>query len=148
MSDLGVLGMGYIRIFAVLLAALVFSALPARAEWEKAGPIFHNIDAQRKCPQVCSPGKWDGNWKTTEAGKMSVCSCTGPARSSKPAQEAQSRVKPQKVAAGKKTKGGVKAGAIWTDIMAADRCPVACGRRKWDGRWSYIDINNSVCYCR
>ncbi|MBL8905722.1 MAG: mannan-binding lectin [Rhizobiales bacterium] len=136
------------RVVALFLATLLITALPAHADWEKAGPIWNNIDAQRKCPQTCSPGKWDGNWKTTDPGKMSVCSCMGKPKNPKSAQETQSRVKPQKVAAGKKSKGGVRAGSIWTDMMAEDRCPKVCGPREWDGRWSYVDINNSICYCR
>ena len=138
--------MRMILMGALMLLALLIPTGPASADWEKAGPIWNNVDAQRKCPQTCSPSKWDGNWKTIEAGKMSVCSCSGPSRSSKSGQ--QSRVTPQKVAAGKKAKGGVKAGSIWTDIMAADRCPKMCSPRTWDGRWSYVDINNSICYCR
>jgi hypothetical protein len=140
--------MRMLRVGALLLLALLLPSVPASADWEKAGPIWNNIDAQRKCPQTCSPDKWDGNWKTTEAGKMSVCSCSGPSRSAKSTQQTQSRVTPQKIPAGKKMKGGIKSGAIWTDIMAADRCPKMCGVRKWDGRWSYVDINNSICYCR
>ncbi len=137
-----------LRVVAFLLLGFFLISAPASADWEKAGPIWNNMDAQRKCPQTCSPGKWDGNWKTTEATKMSVCSCSGVSKSSKSTQQTQSRVTPQKLPAGKKTKGGIKSGAIWTDIMAADRCPKMCGVRQWDGRWSYVDINNSICYCR
>lgn len=140
--------MKMLRVWAWLLLILIIPSATANADWEKAGPIWNNVDAQRKCPQICTPSKWDGNWKTTQAGKMSVCSCSGPARSSKSTQQTQSRVTPQKVATGKKAKGGVKGGAIWTDIMAEDRCPKICSPRNWDGRWSYIDINNSICYCR
>lgn len=140
--------MRHCGVAVLLIATLVISSLPARADWEEAGPIWNNYDAQRKCPQACGTGKWDGNWKTTQPAKMSVCSCAGSSRSTKSAQQTQSRAKPQRVTAGKKAKGGVKAGSIWTDIMAQDRCPNVCSPRKWDGRWSYVDINNSVCYCR
>lgn len=48
-------------------------------QWKEAGPLFNQPDAERKCPDVCarSGGKWDGNWKTTQPGRMSVCSCSG-----------------------------------------------------------------------
>jgi mannan-binding protein len=48
--------------------------------WQPAGPLFNQIDAQNKCPGVCKSsgaGVWDGNWKTTEPGRMSVCMCKG-----------------------------------------------------------------------
>ncbi len=52
---------------------------PAGSPWAEAGPLWSQFDAQRKCPDVCrSTGRtWDGNWKTTEPGRMSVCSCGG-----------------------------------------------------------------------
>lgn len=42
-----------------------------------AGPIFSNMQAQGICPGVCmSQGRtWNGNWRTTQPGRMSVCDC-------------------------------------------------------------------------
>jgi hypothetical protein len=42
-----------------------------------AGPIWSNPDAQGKCPAVCADvGRtWNGQWKTTQPGVMSVCGC-------------------------------------------------------------------------
>jgi hypothetical protein len=42
-----------------------------------AGPIWSNPDAQGKCPAVCAGvGRaWNGQWKTTQPGVMSVCGC-------------------------------------------------------------------------
>lgn len=42
-----------------------------------AGPIWSNPDAQGKCPTVCADvGRtWNGQWKTTQPGVMSVCGC-------------------------------------------------------------------------
>jgi hypothetical protein len=45
----------------------------------EAGPIFSNAEAQTKCPNALKNVKWNGNWKTTEVNKMSVCGCTGTA---------------------------------------------------------------------
>ena len=138
-----------VRTLFVVLIGLILLATPTTAEWIDAGPIRSDFDAQWKCPKACGNGKWDGNWKTTQEGKMSVCSCPGMSRSSKSATTEQSRVKPQRVSAGKKkSKGGVDAGSVWNDMMAEQRCPAACKSRKWDGRWSYIDISHSICYCR
>jgi len=43
-----------------------------------AGPIWNNDDAKTKCPGVCgkTKGVWNGNWKTTVPGQMSVCGCS------------------------------------------------------------------------
>jgi hypothetical protein len=40
-----------------------------------AGPLFSNADATNKCPSVCAPGRWNGQWVTTVPGRMSVCGC-------------------------------------------------------------------------
>ncbi len=51
-----------------------------QGQWKEAGPLFNQFDAQNKCPGVCQQaggGAWDGNWKTTQPGRMSVCSCKG-----------------------------------------------------------------------
>lgn len=54
--------------------------LPAVAKTStdvNAGPIWSNTDAQEKCPTVCTQaaGTWNGQWKTTVPGQMSVCGC-------------------------------------------------------------------------
>jgi hypothetical protein len=41
----------------------------------EAGPIWDNDFAARRCPQVCAPGRWNGQWRTTVPGRMSVCGC-------------------------------------------------------------------------
>ncbi|MDD5232209.1 MAG: mannan-binding lectin [Syntrophales bacterium] len=43
---------------------------------KNAGPIWNQIDANKKCPGVCKwYGGWNGNWLTTTPGQMSVCGC-------------------------------------------------------------------------
>lgn len=45
-----------------------------------AGPIWNDGDAREKCPGVCTSAggqRWNGQWRTTETGRMSVCSCEG-----------------------------------------------------------------------
>ncbi len=42
----------------------------------EVGPIWNNSDAQDKCQNACSRyGTWNGHWKTTVPGAMSVCGC-------------------------------------------------------------------------
>lgn len=49
-----------------------------RAQDVAAGPIWNNNDAQVKCPKVCkNKNGWNGQWKTTVQGVMSVCGCCG-----------------------------------------------------------------------
>jgi hypothetical protein len=50
----------------------------AQARDVNAGPIWNQADAEVKCPRVCKPpARWNGLWRTTVAGKMSVCGCVG-----------------------------------------------------------------------
>ena len=43
----------------------------------EAGPIWNTLDAQKKCPSVCTAAKlkWSNQWRTTVAGQQSVCGC-------------------------------------------------------------------------
>lgn len=68
------------RALRHLLALAVLAFLVpfgAAARDYPAGPIWNQADAQRKCPAVCARAgrTWDGNWRTTEFGRMSVCNC-------------------------------------------------------------------------
>jgi hypothetical protein len=55
----------------------------AQAHDVEAGPIWNQGDAQEKCPKVCRPPEhWNGQWRTTDPGKMSVCGCEGAAAAS------------------------------------------------------------------
>lgn len=41
-----------------------------------AGPLFNQEEANQRCPRVCAVhGRWNGQWRTTEPGRMSVCGC-------------------------------------------------------------------------
>lgn len=51
----------------------------ASGKWSvEAGPIWADMDAQRKCPSAVAAvgGKWTGQWWTTQMGRMSVCEFT------------------------------------------------------------------------
>ncbi len=79
------------RVFGclLLLACLAAGAERARAAEVnhplpneiKAGPIWNEGDAQKKCPSVCGRAglRWNTLWRTTVWGQMSVCSCGGSA---------------------------------------------------------------------
>ncbi len=42
-----------------------------------AGPIWSNMDANVKCPNICANinGRWTGEWRTIRPGQSSVCKC-------------------------------------------------------------------------
>lgn len=79
-----------IKLFLAVIAAalsLTLAASPSFAVDVNAGPIWNNDDAQTKCPQICGGRQnWDGNWRTTEFGRNSVCSCRAAAASPAPTQ--------------------------------------------------------------
>lgn len=49
---------------------------PMQAREVEAGPLWNQRDAEGKCPRVCAPGAWNGQWRTTVPNRMSVCACT------------------------------------------------------------------------
>ena len=66
----------------VISVGLVSGLVPlaAQAHDVEAGPLWNQGDAQAKCPTVCrAPEHWNGQWRTTVPGKMSVCGCEGAA---------------------------------------------------------------------
>jgi len=96
-----------------LLMVVLFQAGTAQAFGVRAGPIWSQSDAKKKCPQTCQwYGGWNGNWVTTVPGKMSVCGCN------------------------KSAEGGpndANAGTIWSNAEAPAKCPSAT---KWYGGWN------------
>jgi len=76
----------------------------------KAGPILSNEQAKLKCPVATAAvgGTWNGQWRTTEWGKMSVCGVDW-----------------------------VNAGPIWSNDDAKVKCPVAAAAAggSWNGQW-------------
>ncbi|WP_437714289.1 mannan-binding lectin [Sorangium sp. So ce448] len=62
------------------IAGSVLSLRTAVAFDVNAGPIWNNDDAQTKCPSQLRRVTWNGQWRTTEPGRMSVCGCNPPPR--------------------------------------------------------------------
>lgn len=60
-------------LLSLVLASVAFAQ--TRTISAEAGPIWNQADAQRKCPEVAKAngGAWNGQWRTTVPGKMSVC---------------------------------------------------------------------------
>ena len=103
-----------ISVMASMGSALAFDV--------KAGPIWSNADAQMKCPSVCGGLSWNGQWTTTEPGRMSVC---GTAQSV-----------------------DVPVGPIWSNADAQTKCPNQLRKVTWSGQWTTIvPAQMSVCGC-
>jgi len=95
-----------------------FTVNSGKKTWTvKAGPIWNQADAERKCPKAArSAGAyWTGQWWTTKPGKMSVC----------------------QVSAKKSRKKTIEVGPIWNQSDAERKCPKAARKigAKWTGQW-------------
>ena len=99
----------------------------------EAGPIWNQMDAEKKCPQVAraNGGTWNGQWRTTIPGTMSVCEVR--LRGSRHVVEA------------------IEAGPIWNQMDAEKKCPeiARANRGVWNGHWrTTVPGRMSVCMIR
>ena len=64
---------------SLVLLSLALCGGMAHADVQKiqreAGPLWSQDDARGKCPRVCAPLPWSGQWWTTRPNQMSVCEC-------------------------------------------------------------------------
>jgi|HubBroStandDraft_4_1064222.scaffolds.fasta_scaffold00001_371 hypothetical protein len=124
-----------------VVAALVSAAVPSAASAQtrtvtvEAGPIWSQADAEKKCPQVAKTngGTWDGEWRTTVPGRMSVCEIRLRSAGDKYVVEA------------------VEAGPIWSQSDAEKKCPEVAKAKGgvWNGQWrTTVPGRMSVCQVR
>jgi hypothetical protein len=122
-------------------AALLGLALPSivwaqsRTVDVEAGPIWSQSGAESKCPEVAKAngGTWNGHWRTTVPGRMSVCEI----RLSRPS--------------GKYVTKSVEAGPIWNQSNAEKKCPEVAKANggTWNGQWrTTVPGRMSVCEIR
>lgn len=123
-------------VFVCIVALLASSAVLAVEV--PAGPIWNNIDAQGKCPNVCQGkgnSRWNGQWRTLPGTSTSVCDCDAGASPVNPPPQAQ----------------WTPAGPLFNQMEAQNRCPGVCqqnGNRSWDGNWKTTEPGRmSVCSC-
>jgi len=132
------------RLIALNLAAgaaLLCLVLPSAA-WAQtrttsveAGPLWNQADAQRKCPEVAKAngGTWNGQWRTTVPGRMSVC---------------ELRLPPSR---GRYVVEAIEAGPIWSQSDAEKKCPEVAKANggTWNGQWrTTVPGKMSVCEVR
>ncbi len=73
----------YLSIFlSIAVSPLIMPeyalAIPFQDSKEiKAGPIYSNRDARKKCPGIClrADATWTGKWHRVSSGVMSACQC-------------------------------------------------------------------------
>jgi hypothetical protein len=129
----------YCLCFSV--AAMLCVALPSIALAQdktvaiEAGPIWNQTDAEQKCPRVAKAngGTWNGQWRTTVPGSMSVCEIR--LRSS----------------GGKFVVESIEAGPIWSQMDAEKKCPEVAKANggTWNGQWkTTVWGKMSVCDVR
>jgi hypothetical protein len=117
-------GMALSIVFAAASGAVLLNSAPAGAKHGvqeiEVGPIWNQMDAERKCPQAASRagGRWTGQWRTTRPGQMSVCEIAG-------GQGGGGRDR------------WVEAGPIWNQSDADQKCPKVARSvgGKWTGQW-------------
>jgi len=131
---------------AMLVAVSGSAAQAASVVRADAGSIFHNLDAQRKCPAACEAkgGTWDGNWRTEPGTSRSTCDCKLDSRSHRDERRRNDRKPRGRVRS-------IEAGAIGNDMHAKMVCPRVCeshGRLLWDGNWRTTQMGRmSECDC-
>lgn len=125
----------YVAVVALLIAA------PPSVAWAQtrtiaveAGPIWNQADAETKCPQVAKSngGVWNGQWRTTVPGRMSVCELRLPVP-------------------GRKYVEDVEAGPIWSQTDAERKCPELAKANDgvWTGQWrTTVPGRMSTCELR
>ena len=129
-----------VRIFAagaVLLGLTLPRAGSAQSSTisVEAGPIWSQSDAEKRCPEVAKAngGVWNGQWRTTVPGKMSVC---------------ELRVAPSR---GRSVVEAIEAGPIWSHSDAEKKCPEVAKANggAWNGQWqTTVPGRMSVCSIR
>ena len=110
--------------FAAALPFLLLAAVPTSAKSGvrsiEVGPIWNQMDAERKCPDAArkAGGTWTGDWRTTRPG-MSECDIAGGG------------------AGGGKREGWVDAGPIWNQLDADRTCEQLAKSvgGNWTGQW-------------
>lgn len=134
---------------SILTAVLMLFSTAVLAREISAGPIWNNIDSQNKCPRVCTDvgGIWNGQWRTVEPGRNSVCECEGTKRHS----GSRSGNGWRNIHAPEGSRIFVEVRPLTDDIAPKAVCYNACmanGLRRWDGSWRMsLHGEPSLCGC-
>lgn len=135
---------------ACLLVMATFTAHAAVVELD-AGPIWSNFDANSKCPQVCAnrgAQRWTGDWRTTQPGRMSVCSCdfAGPGPLPAPVTSAQGQPwRPAAIPSGNACSVGGSAKCPGCSVSCEPGMRPVC-KPGWEGVTSFCG-RDAACTC-
>lgn len=108
-----------IRRLLLALVAVTATATAANAGTVsiQADGIYGDAQADGVCLDAADGARWNGQWTTTEWGRMSVCGCTVESGSAR-------------------TTFDVEAGPIWDNGHAQQVCPQVCNTPQWTGAYS------------
>jgi len=128
-------------------AAMLVAPAPAAARERsvEVGPIWHQMDAERKCRDAARKegGTWTGQWRTTRPGQMSECDIRIERHDSMRGMDRHESMRGME--RGPAWMGGhhgrhvrsVQVGPIWNQMDAERKCPQAArgAGGTWDGQW-------------
>jgi hypothetical protein len=131
-------------------AALLLVSTPAVAKVRsiEVGPIWNQMDADRKCPKAAhrEGGTWTGQWRTTRPGTMSECDIRFERRSGWNTGGSHvigtynggggSHVSGTYNGGGHGVRS-IEVGPIWNQMDAERKCPDAARKAGgiWTGQW-------------
>lgn len=113
------------------------TAAAARERSVEVGPIWNQMDAQRKCPEAARRvgGTWTGEWRTIRPGQMSECDI----RMDRHEGMRRIEIGPVRIEQGRSRRGvrSVEVGPIWNQMDAERKCSEAARRAggTWNGQW-------------
>ncbi len=129
---------------AAIPAALFLAPTSAAAKHGvksvEVGPIWNQMDADRKCPKAAhnSGGTWTGHWRTTRPGQMSECDITM-SHSGWDHHEMSYSGWDHHGDQGHRDhrEKSVEVGPIWNQMDAERKCPEAARKAggTWNGQW-------------
>lgn len=122
----------------------------------EVGPIWNQADAERKCRNKARElrGEWNGQWRTTAQGRMSVCSIDskrgGGGRDDRDDRDDRGNGDNR----GNRNDGvirDIEVGPIWNQADAETKCRIKGRdmRGEWTGQWrTTVQGRMSVCEIR
>jgi len=124
-------------VCAAAPATIFLASAPAAARHRsvEVGPIWNQMDANRKCPEAArrAGGTWTGQWRTTRPGQMSECDIRVDDH-----DRMRMAIGPAWMEHGHHHQvRSIEVGPIWNQMDADRKCREAAQRAggTWTGQW-------------